>query len=124
MRGDETYPGFPGGPGTGSSAGTSGESLSGSQIDRGSSTRTGTSSPDIDRSMKRSGRRGGSDTTVRPRGTIPTPESSAPSTPSGENEFENPYDLGAAKSPRDGGMMGGADGGTRFESSPLDTGSY
>ncbi len=97
MRGDETYPGTSGSPGIDSSTGTSGADLSGSQIDRGSS-------------VDRSGRRSGSDTTVRPRTT--------PSTPSDESAFENPYGLNAAKNPRDAGMTGGTDGGTRYESSP------
>jgi hypothetical protein len=47
-----------------------------------------------------------------------------PPIPSAGTDHGNPYDLGAAKSPRDAGMMGHADGGARFEGSTPDSTTY
>jgi hypothetical protein len=114
MRGDETYPSDYTMPGPGREINTG---SSGAQIDRNAAT--GPARPPQERAA--SGRRSATDSTVRPApGRLP-PSSAAP--PPGDEGYVNPYDLGAAKSPRDGGA-GAPDGGSHFESSPNDTGSY
>lgn len=116
-----------------SSTGT-GTSTDSSSLDRSDSTgNTGSGSKRLQ------GRTGTQDRSVRPRVGAPpasdplgntnsdSPDvSGTPPIPSGDPGFGNPYDLGAAKSPKsaDAGM-GAADGGTRFEgnrpSDSLDT---
>lgn len=100
--------------------------------DRSSASSTGTDAPTRSSSRRMQGRTAPSAATPRartsPESTPPTSalppdqDSSAatgtygetPPIPNDDTGLSNPYDLGVAKSPRDGGM-GASDGGVRFQ---------
>lgn len=110
---------------------SSAESSGSSTADRSDST------GNVGSGSRRQGRSTGQDTTIRPRSGRPSTGNPAASDPLGNTNidnpdesgtppipnadgFANPYDLGAAKSPKDGGMMAPHDGGSHFESVPPD----